>query len=71
MKLTEEDTKMEKTMAGKVMEGGQASGETQNKLNRYALGCVIVASIVSIIFGYGKFWFSSFFLVKNTKRGNV
>ncbi|XP_023002971.1 probable polyol transporter 6 [Cucurbita maxima] len=42
---------MEKTMAGNDFAGG-ASGETQNKLNKYSLACAIIASIISIIFGY-------------------
>ena len=30
--------------------------ETPTGVNRYALQCAIVASIVSIIFGYGKYF---------------
>lgn len=37
---------------------GEATAKTQNKLNKYALACALVGSIISIIFGYGKFFFS-------------
>ena len=35
------------------IEGG--GGQNQQKLNMYAAGCSIVASMISIIFGYGEF----------------
>lgn len=37
------------------MEGG--GGESQTKFNKYAAACAIVASMISIIFGYGMFSF--------------
>ncbi|XP_022132383.1 probable polyol transporter 6 [Momordica charantia] len=42
---------MEKTMVGKLFED-EASGQSRNELNKYALACSVVASIVAIIFGY-------------------
>ncbi|KAL0543324.1 hypothetical protein IC582_018416 [Cucumis melo] len=44
---------MEMTMVGS--NGGDTT-ETHNKINKYALACAIVGSIISIIFGYGKFF---------------
>lgn len=48
------------------------SGENPTKVNKYACACAIVASMISIIFGYGKFHSSllqivllSFFDVRN------
>lgn len=58
---------MEKTMAGNAF-AGEASGETQNKLNKYSLACAIIASIISIIFGYGEFLIFVF-IVKNRNWG--
>lgn len=42
------------------MEKGGA--ENPNKINKYACACSIVASMISIIFGYGEFSTSIFFL---------
>lgn len=38
----------------------QITGEKPVGVNRFALQCAIVASIVSIIFGYGKYLLNKF-----------
>lgn len=35
--------------------GAIVSGDGEKKLNKYACACAIVGSMISIIFGYGKF----------------